>query len=288
MSTVLDTHVHVWDPSRLDYPWLAGVPVLDRPFLPAGIDRDGVSRRMVFVQADCRPEQSLDEVRWVAGLGDEWPELAGIVAGADLRSPDLEAHLDALAAAGPVVGIRHLLQGEPIEAFADPALRRGLGSLAARGLTFDACVSHAQLAALRELLGSAEGLRVVLDHVGKPPVDDGIASDAGRAWAAELSRSAAEHPNLHVKLSGLAAEATDRARLDANADAFLAHAVDAFGPDRAMVGSDWPVSALVGAGGGFAGWVARVRRVVGDDAAARRAVEHDTGARFYALADAGS
>lgn len=285
MSGLIDAHVHVWDPTRLDYPWLDGLDALQRRFLPAEVDRgDGLTTRMVFVQAGCTPEQALDEVRWVTGFGTDWPELAGIVADADLRSPDLDASLDALLEAGPVVGIRHLLQGEPIAALDDPALRAGLAKVAERGLTFDACITHPQLPALRRLLGAVDGLSVVLDHLGKPPVDDGIASEAGRAWADEISALAAELPLVHVKLSGLPAEASDTASLDRNAGALLSHALDAFGPDRAMLGSDWPVSARFGAGGRFSAWVDRVRAAVGDDAGDLAAVEHGTAERFYGLA----
>ncbi|WP_395243525.1 amidohydrolase family protein [Agromyces sp. MMS24-K17] len=289
-AVLLDTHVHVWDPTRLDYLWLAGLPALDHPFLPAEVDRaDGATARMVFVQADCRADQSLDEAHWVAGLAADWPELAGIVAAADLRSASLAEHLDALAdIGGPdgtrlVRGIRHLLQGEPVEAFADPALRRGLELLAERGIPFDACVVHPQLDALADLLDAVPELDVVLDHVGKPPVDAGLDSDAGRAWADALDRLA-DRPGTHVKLSGLAAEASDRASLDAHADAFLARALDAFGADRAMLGSDWPVSARLGAGGSFADWAARVRRVAEDGGHEWAAIAGGTGARVYGLA----
>ncbi|NNC12933.1 amidohydrolase family protein [Planctomonas sp. JC2975] len=319
---MIDAHVHVWDPARLDYPWLADAPVLQRAFLPADIDRghpdEGESdrddrsavratARMVFVQAGCRSDQALDEVRWVLGLADVWPELAAIVADADLRSGTaLERHLDALAAIsdrGPslsdqrskgrrvgIPGVRHLLQDEPDELLHDRASRTalldGLRMLAHRGLTFDLCVRHPQLGSVVAMLEEVPGLRVVLDHVGKPPVDAGIDTRDGRAWADAIDRMA-RLPSAHVKLSGLAAEASDTEVLDANAGAFLAHAITAFGPDRAMLGSDWPVSALTGATGTFAGWRERVRRAAhsaGVDVDGVASIEAGTASRFYALA----
>jgi L-fuconolactonase len=267
---------------------------------------------MVFVQAGCRADQAIDEVRWVLGLQDAWPELAAIVADADLRSGTaLEHHLDTLTAlAGPpgadgadtshaadpatrsrvrVAGIRHLLQDEPDELLRDPSARaalvEGLRRLARRGFTFDVCVRHRQLETVIEVLELVPELPTVLDHVGKPPVDDGIDSGDGRRWADAIDRLATL-PRAHVKLSGLAAEASDRAALDAHAGEFLAHALRAFGAQRAMIGSDWPVSALTGATGNFASWCTRVRRAVhaaglGEEGAA--SVEGGTATRFYRL-----
>jgi L-fuconolactonase len=301
---MVDAHVHVWDPARLRYPWLDGIPALDRAFLPADIDRaGGASRRHVFVQAGCVPEQAIDEVRCVLGMRDAWPELAAIVADADLRSGQaLESHLDALAsidsvaerdAEGPyavrVVGIRHLLQDEPDELFEDArarsALLDGLRMLAERGLTFDVCVRHRQLAVVVELLESVPDVRIVLDHLGKPPVDDGIDSAGGRAWALNIERMALL-PLAHVKLSGLAAEASTREALDAHAAPFLVHALSAFGAERSMIGSDWPVSACTGAGGTAREWRERVSGAASDAGLAAddlAAIESSTAERFYGL-----
>jgi L-fuconolactonase len=277
--TLLDTHVHVWDPARLDYPWLAGLPHLRTGFLP---DRIAAleDARMVFVEADCAPGQAIDEARWVDRL--EWPELAGIVAAADLRADELDRHLDDLSGIGRFVGVRHLLQGEDVVRFADPALRRGLELVAARGLTFDGCVRHEQLPALAGLLESVPDARVVLDHLGKPPVDAGLDSATGEAWAASIERLA-RLPHLHVKLSGLAAEAGSRAAFDAHADAFVAHAVAVFGPERAMLGSDWPVSAELGAAEQPRDWTGRVRDAAGVDDAGWAQIASETGSRFYGL-----
>ena len=98
-----------------------------------------------------------------------------------------------------------------------------------------------------DLLRTVPDLRVVLDHLGKPPVDEGIASDAGARWRDGI-RSLAALPGLHVKLSGLPAESADAAAYDAHVDDFIRFGLEAFGPERSMLGSDWPVSALLGAG----------------------------------------
>lgn len=279
---IIDAHVHVWDTRRFDYPWLSGLPALNAPMLPGDVDRAGGRvTGMVFVQADCAAESSLDEARWVSGA--EWPERVGIVAAANLHDEAaLPGHLDALAEIPGVVGIRHLLQGEPDSAFESAALRNGLGLLASRGLSFDACVRHDQLPRLVTLLRGLPQLRVVLDHLGKPPIDQGIDSAAGRAWAEAIGELAALD-SVTVKVSGLTAETQDAAALDRNASAFIRHAVESFGAERAMIGSDWPVSAMLGVGGTLEGWIARVHEATGASAAERTAIESGSARAFYGL-----
>lgn len=254
---LIDAHVHVWDPRERAYSWLDGSD-LSRPMLPdtyaeGSGDVDGV----VFVQAS--DGDGVGEVRWVDALA--WPELVGIVAGADLtaRPGEVRETLDELAAIERVVGVRHLLQDLDVADFA--ALAPGLRVLARAGGTFDACIRAPQLPALIDLLDAEPALTVVLDHLGKPPVDAGIDSPEGRTWATGLSQLA-ERPRTFVKLSGLTAESRDPVAFDAHAERFLRHAVDAFGADRALLGSDWPVSAFFGVGGSFADWTARVRALL--------------------------
>lgn len=259
--TLVDAHVHVWDPRRLDYAWLADTD-LNHAMLPADVDRvDAVATQMIFVQAS--DGDGLDEARWADALA--WPELIAIVANADLtRDPaEVDEHLTALARIPRVVGVRHLLQDTASAHFS--RVTEGLAVLARRGGTFDACIRHEQLPALIDLVAAHPQLTVVLDHLGKPPVDAGIDSPSGRRWAEQI-RVLAERPRAFVKVSGLTTESSDRARFDANADAFISHTVDVFGAERAMIGSDWPVSAHFGIGGRFDAWTQRVRRVVGEAA----------------------
>jgi L-fuconolactonase len=307
--TIVDTHVHVWDPARLPYPWLAQPRMADlaplhRPMLPADMERADLERAdleradlehadpagapagHVFVEAACRSDRALDEIDWVASL--HWPRLRGIVAAADLRSAALEAHLDALAhvratGGAHVVGVRHSLQDEDSTSWRDDdAFVRGLHAVAARGWTFDACVRWTQLDDLAGLLAAAPEVRVVIDHLGKPPVDLGVDSRWGLAWTAAMTRLAAR-PLTFVKLSGLRAEASGVDSFARNADAFLIRGLDLFGSERAMVGSDWPVS--TSPGDSVADWFARVRRTAEHAGASWDAVASRTASRFYRLAE---
>ncbi|MEU6536632.1 amidohydrolase family protein [Streptomyces sp. NPDC047000] len=259
-TDLIDAHVHVWDPRRLRYDWLAGT-ALDRPRLPDDIDdAGGTVTRWVFVEADVTPDQALDEARWVAGL--DWPGLAAMVVAADLEAPDAAARIDRVARLPLVRGVRHLLQGLPPERLAAPALRTALAEVARAGLVFDACVRRTQLGDLDRLLdGSSDGI-TVLDHLGKPPVDEGLGSEAGQAWLTALRRLA-RHERLTVKLSGLPAEASDAATLHRNGPDLLRAALDLFGPERCLLGGDWPVSTGTDAGTTADAWFGLVRDVVG-------------------------
>lgn len=235
MTKLIDSHVHVWDPAVNDYDWLSGE--LNRAYLPAEYQASAPQTTgVIFVQAAAA--DAVGEAEWVAGL--EWPQLLGIVAQAPLeRGADVAAHLDRLSEVDRVVGIRRQFQDEPVAFLDDERLLDGLRLLAARGMPFDACVRHAQLPALTALLHRIPELRVVLDHLGKPPVANG---DDG-TWARDV-RALAELPNVRIKLSGLAPEASADHEIREQATSWLLTGLDAFGPERCMVGSDWPVSAV--------------------------------------------
>lgn len=272
---MIDAHVHLWHPDRLPVPWIAGGP-LDRPMLPEHLEETGV-RRWIYVETDAAAAP-LDEVAWVESLS--WSSLVGIVADVDLSARRLRDDLAALCERPLVRGVRHLLQGLPDGALRDSEVDRGLRAVADADMTFDACVRWTQLGELAEALSSGGGGSVVLDHLGKPPVDDGIDSEPGRAWADAL-QSLAGYDGVSVKLSGLRAEATDVATLRANAPGFLRAALDLFGPERCLLGSDWPVSTGANAGLATSEWIGMVREATGDDGWA--SVAAGTAERVYRL-----
>jgi L-fuconolactonase len=163
----------------------------------------------------------------------------GIVAYAPLHlGAAAEDALAAVAAEPLVVGVRRLLQDLSPAALADPALIDGVRLLAAYDLAFDVCVRHAQLPSVARIVEACPDVRFVLDHLGKPPVAEGQLDP----WRGDLARLATL-PNAACKLSGLATEATAGWRA-ADVRPYLDHALDAFGPARCMVGSDWPVACL--------------------------------------------
>ncbi|MGW8482967.1 amidohydrolase family protein [Microbacterium sp. NPDC055903] len=243
---VLDSHLHLWDPAVLDYEWLEGP--LAYTFAGLELDNARIERTdqesAVFVQADCVEAQYFDEVRWIDGLAEE-VGISAIVAGARLnRGEETLAQLDALTAFGRVAGVRHLLQGEPVGLAVSPAFLDGARALAERGLSFDACVRGAgQLADIDALARAVPDLRIVLDHVGKPAVGTASAPLAPTAeWVAGID-ALAQRPEVYCKLSGIPAEAGGDWSTEQMIP-FLDAAAAAFGVDRLMWGSDWPVSVI--------------------------------------------
>lgn len=242
---VIDSHLHLWDPQQLRYEWLEGplawrfgeIELLHARIAAADTDA------AIFVQAECVERQFLDEVRWVDEIADAAGVIA-IVAGARLdRGEATSAHLDALAAHERVVGVRHLLQGEPDGFARSAAFVTGAGEVAARGWTFDACVRSEQLPDVAALAASVPDLRIVLDHLGKPAVGTAASPSAPTAaWLRDL-QDVARHPLVVCKLSGLPAEAGGDWSA-AQVEPFLDAAADAFGAERLMWGSDWPVSVI--------------------------------------------
>jgi L-fuconolactonase len=273
-ARLIDSHVHIWDPTVLDYSWLEGE--LDRPYLPADY-RSGApeSTGVIFVEAGAAGKP--DEVAWAESLG--WPELLGVVAHAPLERGDgVVAELAALRDAGRTVGIRRMLQDEPLSFFEEPGLLDGLRALASTGLPFDACIRHHQLAALTALLTKVPELPVVLDHLAKPPVATG---DDG-TWERDL-RALAALPQVSVKLSGMPPELRDDQQLLTAARPWLEIALDAFGADRAMVGSDWPVSAMAPRRLAPGRWLSMVLDELALSPAEREQLSWRTASRFYGV-----
>ncbi|UNK71251.1 amidohydrolase family protein [Microbacterium sp. H1-D42] len=242
---VVDSHLHLWDPAVLTYDWLEGA--LDAAFTEIELIEDQIQDAeeevAIFVQAGTVAGDYLAEVRWVDSIALSTGVVA-IVAGARLDSgAEIEEHLEALAEHERVVGVRHLLQGEA-DGFARTAeFTAGARAVASRGWTFDACVSARQIPDVTALAAAVPDLRIVLDHLGKPAVGtDDAPLRPSAEWLRDIA-DLAQHPQVHVKLSGLPAEAGGHWDAD-QVRPFLDAVLTAFGEDRVMWGSDWPVSAI--------------------------------------------
>lgn len=278
MSEIVDAHLHLWDPTARHHEWLAAYPALHRRFGP---DDLGSARHLlrgaVFVQADCRDEEALDEVRWVERLAEADPLLCGIVAYAPVHRGRAAAQdLAHLASRPLVVGLRRLLQGQPVEAITARPLVEGVRMLADWGLTFDLCVTHDQLPAVTHLVQACPRTTFVLDHLGKPPVGRG----RGDAWREDLA-SLAAFGNVACKLSGLSTEAP-AGMPTSELRPYLEYGLEVFGPERCMVGSDWPVLTLRTT---IERWFDLVRDVVSELAPEdRAAVMAGTATATYGLA----
>ncbi|MCR2811581.1 amidohydrolase family protein [Microbacterium sp. zg.Y1090] len=236
---ILDSHLHLWDPERLDYPWLTG-RLLGRfgvaQWQDATAEASSAERAAVFVQAEAVAAQSIDEVDWVSASAAA-AGVRGIVARLTMEDAAAARRELALLRARPlVVGVRRLLQGEEAGFATSRDFLASARAVADAGYVFDACVRSGQLRELAALAEAVPSLTIVLDHLGKPDVSGAPAP----AWRADLQRLA-DLPQVSCKLSGLPAESPE-GWTSLQFTPFLDAALEAFGPERLLFGGDWPVS----------------------------------------------
>jgi len=243
VTTVVDAHQHFWDPAVADYPWMIGEyePLRTRRTpsdLAPLLEATGVSGTVV-VQA----RQELDETVGLLEMATVTDWVLGVVGWVDLISPAVSETIDEILN-GPggsrLVGIRHLVHDEP-----DPDwllrddVMRGLAAVAGAGLTYDLLVRTRELPAATGVAQQLPELRFVVDHLAKPP----ISTRQIEPWAAAFGQIA-DFPNVTCKVSGLVTEAEWSSWTPADLTPYIAAAVDLFGGDRLMWGSDWPVCTL--------------------------------------------
>jgi L-fuconolactonase len=232
----IDAHQHFWRFREAELPWVdESMSALRRDFLPgdlhAELERNGVDG-CIAVQA----RASLEERRWLLEVSRELPFVRGVVGWVDLCGEDVDERLAEFADEPRFVGVRHLLQDEPEDDYMLGAgFRRGLRALGRRGLAYDLLILPRHLPIARRLVEQLPEQRFVLDHLAKPRVRKG----ALEPWARDL-RALAELPNVCCKVSGLVTEAADDWMRD-DFGPYLEAAFDAFGPERLLFGSDWPV-----------------------------------------------
>ncbi|MFJ4499950.1 amidohydrolase family protein [Streptomyces sp. NPDC088864] len=241
---VVDAHHHVWDLSVRDQDWITGEALapLRRDFTLADLEPEaraaGVSAT-VLVQTVTDAAETPELLALAAGSA----LVAGVVGWSDLTAPgiaDTLAALRELPGGDRLAGLRHQVQGEPDpDWLTRPDVLRGLAAVADAGLVYDLVVLPHQLPAAVRAAAALPGLVFVLDHAGKPPV----ATGRTRPWADDL-RALAALPNTVCKLSGLVTEADPHTWTPEDLRPYAETAVDAFGPDRLMFGSDWPVCRL--------------------------------------------
>jgi L-fuconolactonase len=240
----VDAHHHLWDPATRNHAWLddPGLAPIRRAFtladLAAVAEPAGV-RATVLVQALDEAAETADLLR-IAATSDL---IAGVVGWVDLTAADVADRL-AAASEGPggakLVGIRHGVQGEPDPDWLDrPDVRCGIAAVGTAGLAYDLLTLAHQLPAAIRVVRALPEVSFVLDHLSKPP----IAAGEREPWTGDI-RALAGLPNVVCKLSGLVTEADHAQWTVADLDPYAATVLDAFGPDRIMFGSDWPVCLL--------------------------------------------
>lgn len=238
----LDAHQHFWQYNPRDYGWMGpGMERLQRDHLPEDL-RPFLTATSLDGTIAVQARQTLAETRWLLELADRYPFIKGVVGWVDLRSDDLRQQLDELTAHPKLVGVRHVIHDEPDDAFMLRAdFMRGLGLLADYHLVYDLLLFPKHLPAACELVGRFPEQQFVLDHIAKPFIKDGRLSP----WAEDLQHLAA-FPNVACKVSGMVTEADWHAWQPTDFRPYLDVVFAAFGAERLMFGSDWPVCTVAG------------------------------------------
>ena len=279
MLKIIDTHQHLWDTSNLNYPWLDDFDALDKRYLIDDYRRacEGINVvRSVHVEADVAPAHVVDEVRWLAQIVQQNGMIGAIVASAPLEESSVEQILKQLTQYDLVVAIRRMAWHRPDNQFyRSPELIKGVQLLEKFNLSFDLCANHHQLPAAIDLVSATPNVRHAVNHCGGPD----IKGKQFQPWADHMSELAS-FDNVHCKVSGIVTTASEN-WTKAELKPYIDHLVAAFGYDRLMFGSDWPVCTLAAE---YQQWVEALLWSVRDASDAdRRKLFHDNAEQFYRI-----
>lgn len=276
MSSIIDAHVHLWDPARGDYGWLTpALPELHRRIdeqeLAEHLRRAGV-KGAILVQA-APTEAETDYLLSVAG---RTPWLHGVVGWVDFEAPDVEQRIAERAQQPKFVGVRPMLQDiDDVDWILRPSCGRALSALASHGLVFDALIKPIHMSRIEQIARQYPDLSIVIDHAAKPT----IGNEVSRSWRESL-RALASYPNVVCKLSGLLTElapGVDPSRVLGCAEVIL----QLFGPSRVIWGSDWPVLTLASS---YDQWYSLTQRALSPlSEADRNAVTGGNATRIYRM-----
>ncbi|WP_276357360.1 amidohydrolase family protein [Cohnella caldifontis] len=233
----IDAHQHYWKISRGDYGWITpDIPVLYRDFLPEHLAphlRDHDIDGSVVVQA----APTLEETDYILTLAEAEPAILGVVGWLDLFDPRHREHFESFRSRPKFVGFRIMIQEMPdANRILAPEFVNALRGYAEEGVPIDLLVRSSQLEPTLNLLRQVPGLRAVIDHIAKPDIRSGVFTP----WSEQI-RELARFPGLFCKLSGMVTEADPERWRPEDFVPYVRLAAEAFGPDRVMFGSDWPV-----------------------------------------------
>jgi L-fuconolactonase len=239
---IIDADHHLWKFNEGDYTWMdESMSVLKQDYLPADLEeqlvRSGVTGTIV-VQA----RQMLEETAWLLEMADRHQFIEGVVGWLDICSEKLTRQLEEFSSNPWLVGVRHVIHDEPDDEFMlRPAFIKGMEKLVQHNLAYDLLLFPRHLLWAHELVSLFPDQRFVLDHISKPPIRSGVLDP----WREDIL-ALSNHPNVWCKISGMVTEASHENWQYEDFIPYLDAVVDAFGTDRLMVGSDWPVCLLAG------------------------------------------
>ena len=242
MAVRIDTHQHFWQYNPAEYTWIDDtMGVLKRDFLPADLQplllQEGFDG-CIAVQA----RQHLQETEWLLTLAEKHDFIKGVVGWADLCADNVEEQLKALCDHAKLIGLRHVIQDEPDDDFMlRKDFQRGLGILVTHKLTYDLLIFPGHLPNAIRLVRNFPDQTFVLDHIAKPSIKTKEISP----WKHHIEQLA-DYPNVYCKLSGMVTEADWLHWKPNDFRPYFDIIFEAFGTERIMIGSDWPVCTLAG------------------------------------------
>jgi L-fuconolactonase len=239
----VDAHHHLWpQPTQAEFPWMTDkLAAIRRPFRP-----DDLTPLLAAAHVDAtvlvQTRSSANETEVFLAIAAAYPFVAGVVGWLDLTSTGVAEEIERLRdvpGGDRLVGIRHQVHDEPDPDWLRRAdVRRGIAAVGSAGLRYELLVRTRELPAAADTASALPNVRFVLDHLAKPPIAAG--GDGLAAWAHAI-RLLAGSPNVVAKVSGLVAEADWSSWTVDDLVGPVRVALDAFGPDRLLFGSDWPV-----------------------------------------------
>ena len=236
----IDAHQHFWSYSQAGYPWIRSEP-LARDYLPGELEPQVLAagfQGTVLVQAQSRFEENV----WLLGLLEAHPFIKGVVGWVDLERAGAQVQLEELAAQPGFCGVRYPMGVVDVRGRQfSPAFLKGLQAVSDLGLVYELLLSPPQLPLATALVRKFPKQRFVLDHIGNPDVR----GSKLEPWAPDLRELAAQ-PNVYCKLSGMVTRADHAHWTPDDFRPFLDVVFEAFGPERLMIGSDWPVCRQAG------------------------------------------
>lgn len=236
----IDSHQHFWSLDLFQYDWMSpDNRILFQNYLPENVEpilADVQIEKIVAVQA----HQSLEETRWLLELSDKFDFIAGVVGWVDLLSENVDEQLAEFSKHPKFKGVRHIVQDEPNDKWVlQTQVLQSISRLAEFGLTYDILIFPRHLKYIPELIEKCPTTSFVIDHLAKPPIAAGEISE----WKNDL-KVAADFPEVYCKLSGLVTEADHRNWKSDDLKPYIKTALEFFGADRLMFGSDYPVCRL--------------------------------------------
>jgi L-fuconolactonase len=237
---MIDAHQHFWQFNPVRDAWITegSMSVIRRDFMPSDLQpilQKNKIEGCIAVQAD----QSEKETLFLLDLAAKNDFIKGVVGWVDLRHNRLDERLDYFSSYKKLKGFRHILQGEKPEFMLQKSFIHGVKLLGKKGFTYDILVFPKHLSAVKKFLQLVDNQPFVIDHLAKPHIKKGLI----KQWEKDI-RSIAKHENVHCKISGMVTEADWKGWKESDFTPYLDVVFEAFGTDKIMYGSDWPVCLL--------------------------------------------